>query len=127
MSSSFSELLLRPFYEGLEVANPGEMSLTHADRLVLFAGAALLGSKAVAVIVSSGRLPQYAKVMLLGVALLFSACFAAVRGLSWSAIAVSGVELALLLSYSLALLVVAHVLKENTARWECVASGELGL
>lgn len=118
LAPSFSELLLRPFYESLEVADPGEASLAHADRLVLFAGAVLLGSKAVAVVASSGRLPKYAKVMLLGVALLFSACFAAVRGLSWAAIAVSGVEVALLLSYSLALLVVAHVLKENADRQE---------
>lgn len=121
LSSSFSELLLLPFYEGLGVSDPGLASQAHADQLVLFAGALLLGAKAAAVLVSAGRLPRQATAALFLIALLFSACFALVRlsaGFSWAALAISGIELALLFSYSLLLFAIAEVLKEDITRRE---------
>lgn len=119
LSSSFDEMLFRAYFEGLDINDPATASREQAERLVLFAGSLLLGCKAAAVVGSGGQLSQRAKALLLLVAVVFSMCLALVRltpGFSWAALAVSGIELALLLSFSLLLIAVAGVLRVDSER-----------
>ena len=119
LSSSFDEMLFRPYFEGLDMNDAATASQEQAERLVLFAGSLMLGAKAAAVVGSSGQLSRQAKALLLLVAVLFSACLALMRltpGFTWAAVAISGIELALLLSFSLLLLAVAHVLRVDSER-----------
>jgi hypothetical protein len=84
--------------------------------LVFYAASLMLGAKAVAVVGSSGRLSHWSKVLLLAIAVLFSACFAMVRlatGFSWAAVTVSGIEFALLSSYALMLIAIAGVMRRS--------------
>lgn len=119
LSSSFDEMLFRSYFEGLDINDAATASREQAERLVLFAGSLLLGTKAAAVVGSHGQLSLRAKALLLFVAVVFSACLALVRltaGFSWAAVAVSGIELSLLLSFSLLLLAVAGVLRVDGER-----------
>lgn len=120
LASSFDELLyFRTYYEGLEQGDAAAQSAAHAERLVLYAASLLLGTKAAAVIGSGGQLSGRSKALLVSVALVFSACLGIMRlttGFSWGAVAVSGIELAILLSFTVLLLAVAGILQEDTER-----------
>lgn len=121
LSSSFDELLFRAYYLGLNVADAEIVSAQHAEWLVIWTGSFLLGGKALAVVGSSGRLSFFLKALLLGIALIFSGAFAALRlaeGGSLAAVAVSLVELTILASFSLVLLALARVLENSAERAE---------
>lgn len=130
LSSSFDEMLFRSYTEGLDISDPATASREQAEQLVLLAASLLLGAKAAAVVGSHGQLSPRAKALLLLVAVVFSACLGIVRltpGFSWAAIAVSGIELALLLSFSVFLIAVAGVLRMDSERQAAyqVAEGTL--
>lgn len=119
LASSFDELLFRGYFLGLGVPEAESVSREHAERLVLVTAAFMLGGKALAIVGSSGRLTAFFKASLLGIALLFSTAFAVIRlaeGFSFSAIAVSLVELAILASFTALLVAVSAVLKESADR-----------
>lgn len=127
LSSSFDELLFRAYFEVLSTENAGAVSAHHAEVLVIWAGSFLLGGKALAVVGSSGRLSRLLKLLLLGIAVLFSGAFAIVRlseGWNLAAVAVSVIELALLASYSLVLIALATVLKESADRGEAYRAAQ---
>lgn len=127
LASSFDELLLRAYVEGLGVAEAEAESAAQAERLVLWVGAFMLGGKGLAVVSSSGRLSFVMKAMFIGIAVLFSGAFAALRlSLGWSlaALAVSLVELAILCSFSLLLVVIAQVLRSSQERGEAYRSAQ---
>lgn len=119
LASSFDEQLFRPYFAGLNVADPEMVSAQHAEVLVILAASFLLGGKALAVVGSSGRLTAVLKLLLFAVALIFSGALAAARlsdGWSLAAVAVSFVELAVLVSYTLLLVAVGSVLKASSER-----------
>lgn len=127
LASSFDELLLRAYFDGLGIPEPEAASAAQAERLVLWAGTFMLGGKALAVVSSSGRLTFLMKSVLIGIAVLFSGAFAAVRlslGWSFAALAVSLVELAILSSFSLLLVVIAAVLRSSQERGEAYRSAQ---
>lgn len=119
LESSFNEILFREYYESLGISDAETYSAEAASTLVGYLATTLLGSKAVAVIASWGRISEKLKIGLIAVAIAFSACFAVARlalGANWTAIMLSGVEGAILLSFTLLLLVVANVLKADGER-----------
>lgn len=121
LSSSFDELLYRPYYLGLNVADAEIVSAQHAEWLVIWTASFLLGGKALAVVGSSGRLNRLLKALLIAIAFVFSGAFAIVRlaeGGSLAAVAMSLVELTILFSYTLVLLALARVLERSAERGE---------
>lgn len=119
LASSFDELLLRDYYRSLEINGAEQFSAEQASSLVLYVATILLGSKALAVLGSWGQISVKLKVSMVAVAITFSACFAAARlslGFNWTALMISGVECAVLLSYTVFLLALAAVLTADGLR-----------
>lgn len=119
LASSFNEILLRGYYDSLGISGAEIYSDEVAHTLVMYLAITLLGGKAVGVLASWGQISQKLKVGMILVAVCFSLCFALARlalDFNLTALMLSGVEFAVLLSYTLALLAIAHVLKTDADR-----------
>lgn len=119
LGSSFDEILFKGYYENLGVSSAETFSAEAAHTLVFYLATTLLGAKAVAVLASWGQMSNKLKIGMIAVAITFSLCFAAARlslGFNWTGIMLSGVEAAILLSFTLLLIAVAAVLKTDGER-----------